>query len=158
MVELKPCPFCGGEAQLRTQEVDYGLCGAWVYCTVCNAKTNYMNTHEMLCHQGRLSTQMTGDSREKGINKAIEAWNRRQSVKVELTKSQCRNLVKFIDLKFNDFIRTYIDRVDNPADIGAAYRALTAAGVLQAGDALLQRGPLPLLSDRAMPCMVLRGG
>lgn len=54
-------------------------------------------------------------------------------MKIELTKSQCRNLVKFIDLKLNDidFIRTYIDNVDNPADLGAAYRVLTAAAGLE---------------------------
>ena len=64
MNELRPCPFCGGEAQLKTQEVDYGLCGAWVYCTNCQAKTNYMNTHEMVIHKS-------------SIAQAIEAWNRR---------------------------------------------------------------------------------
>ena len=77
MNELRPCPFCGGEAQLKTQEVDYGLCGAWVYCTNCQAKTNYMNTHEMVIHKSSISTPMTDESRAKGIAQAIEAWNRR---------------------------------------------------------------------------------
>lgn len=77
MMELKPCPFCGGEAELKTQEVQYGLCGAWVFCVNCGAKSNYMNTHEFNLHQGKISTPITDESKQKGIEKAIEAWNRR---------------------------------------------------------------------------------
>lgn len=77
MDELKPCPFCGGDAQLRVQEVDYGLCGAWVQCTNCNARTNCMNTHELVLHQCSVATPITAESRKRGINKAVEAWNRR---------------------------------------------------------------------------------
>lgn len=77
MDELKPCPFCGGEALLRVQEVNYGICGAWVQCTNCEAQTNYMNTHELALRQGKISTPLTEESRQRGIDNAIKAWNRR---------------------------------------------------------------------------------
>ena len=51
MAELKPCPFCGGEAKLRAFYKDY-----CVYCTRCNASTMKYSPTE---------------------TKAIEAWNRR---------------------------------------------------------------------------------
>lgn len=54
MKELKPCPFCGGEAKIATCDWGYSVKEYWVYCS-CGCKTNN-------CH-----------SKEE----AIEAWNRR---------------------------------------------------------------------------------
>ena len=51
MAELKPCPFCGGEAKLRSYYKDHH-----VYCTKCYASTMKYSPTE---------------------TKAIEAWNRR---------------------------------------------------------------------------------
>jgi len=53
MPELKPCPFCGGEAY---------ICGYDVRCTECNAEI----------------VNCTG-----GVEDAIENWNRRVAEEVE---------------------------------------------------------------------------
>ena len=39
MAELKPCPFCGGEAGLTTKNLSYGAIGAVVACKECGAKS-----------------------------------------------------------------------------------------------------------------------
>jgi Lar family restriction alleviation protein len=52
--ELKPCPFCGGEAALGG-----GPDGAFVNCTDCLASTNVLHPH--------------GDTDDE----AIAAWNTR---------------------------------------------------------------------------------
>ncbi|MBR0196901.1 MAG: Lar family restriction alleviation protein [Kiritimatiellae bacterium] len=39
-MEIKPCPFCGGKAELRSRKVrnsDLGTCASWVACTVCES-------------------------------------------------------------------------------------------------------------------------
>lgn len=51
MAELKPCPFCGGEAMFE------GTDGTWIVCMECGAETAYLDTRE----------------------KAIEAWSGRVS-------------------------------------------------------------------------------
>ena len=79
---LLPCPFCprGGRPELRVQEIEYGLCGAWVVCAECGSKTNYMGTHEFIKTGNGISTPMTEESRQRGINKARIAWNTRAPI------------------------------------------------------------------------------
>ena len=55
MSKLKPCPFCGGSAELQED-----MWPRFVYCTVCNARTKNM--------------PQFGD---EGSKAAVEAWNRR---------------------------------------------------------------------------------
>lgn len=58
MSELKPCPFCGSEAEL----VYYGLNGNFkvIQCSVCGARTRMFNS----------------DIIKRGEN-VVEAWNKR---------------------------------------------------------------------------------
>ena len=59
MDELKPCPFCGGKAELRHFA---GInVTSYVRCMDCKAQT----------FEFRISTEQSSDE------EAIEAWNRR---------------------------------------------------------------------------------
>jgi len=40
MTELKPCPFCGGEAKTGIDN-DAGRFRAFAYCTKCGARVEY---------------------------------------------------------------------------------------------------------------------
>lgn len=62
-IELKPCPFCGGEARL---EKDYdGGWSAFVMCDKCLARTGLISANIRYCAN----------------DKAIEVWNNRVSGK-----------------------------------------------------------------------------
>ena len=54
MTELKPCPFCGGKAELITEYLVIGLAVTKVQCTSCESSTALTNR-----------------------KKAIAIWNRR---------------------------------------------------------------------------------
>jgi len=60
MNDLKPCPFCGGEAI-----VEIGTKSKIVFCTRCKARTNRFAEY----------------NEEKNAEKAVEAWNRRREIK-----------------------------------------------------------------------------
>ena len=57
MIELKPCPFCGGEARLFVNN------GVRVLCNKCNASSEILVYSE--CYK------------TSAVEKVIEAWNRR---------------------------------------------------------------------------------
>ena len=67
MDELRPCPFCGGRAQLNEFRENDGQChfqSCSICCTVCGCRTsNYII-------DGYLGIKHTKDE-------VIEAWNRR---------------------------------------------------------------------------------
>ena len=71
--ELKPCPFCGGEAKLFTAR---GKCNQIVRCLACNVSPGYRQTKK----------------------EAIEAWNTRAEQKpvavanISFTKEQLERL------------------------------------------------------------------
>ena len=56
MNELKPCPFCGGEAELK---INY--CAAYIKCKVCDVSTKHILESPIYCAK----------------DKAVEAWNGR---------------------------------------------------------------------------------
>lgn len=61
--ELKPCPFCGGEAKLASQK--WGLSFAYVKCSKCHAK---------ICVD---KIKLPGVPLELLSEMAISEWNRR---------------------------------------------------------------------------------
>ena len=60
--ELKPCPFCGGEAEHRTDRELNGVTD-WIECTNCSCQTRTYYTH--------IKTEIDQEKQ------AIKAWNRR---------------------------------------------------------------------------------
>ena len=69
MAELKPCPFCGGEASIKEQTV-YVYNAIFAHCKNCKARVMEYFADAPNIHGVTLG-------REKAIEKAIEAWNRR---------------------------------------------------------------------------------
>ena len=66
MAELKPCPFCGGEAYYSTE--NFGA-KVWVRCCVCGVQTSRYDTNEIV------------DGKD-GKAWATTTWNRRQVINV----------------------------------------------------------------------------
>ena len=56
MIELKPCPFCGGEAELWDNKLEYSFYS--VICKECDCMTPYSVTR----------------------GEAVEVWNRREPI------------------------------------------------------------------------------
>lgn len=71
MSELKPCPFCGGEAKIKVQEVEYGLSGTIIKCNQCLA-TLYSPDKKAVLKNNVLMNKAIDNHTQK----AIEAWNR----------------------------------------------------------------------------------
>ena len=69
--ELKPCPFCGGLAELDTSQayraLSSGALGsrAAIYCTRCSAEVGF-------CYE-----DAPGTPREDIVNQVVDDWNRR---------------------------------------------------------------------------------
>lgn len=62
---LKPCPFCGGKANVS---FDLRQIQAYAYCTQCKVSTEIYLT-DYFIHDSPLY--------KSGLQQAIEAWNRR---------------------------------------------------------------------------------
>lgn len=78
MENLRPCPFCGGEAKLVRKE--YGwmakstpmICDLWlVRCQSCDCSTNSYRDEIYRSNDGEL---VVG---QDGVAKAVAAWNNR---------------------------------------------------------------------------------
>ena len=74
MPELKPCPFCGGEAKIHTQPL-YTENGVCVHCTKCNARSRFVLfdcTYQQ--YHGEANIYIP---KERAIGDVTELWNRR---------------------------------------------------------------------------------
>lgn len=74
--ELKPCPFCGGKAELHYQPVitDKGVC---VRCTECRARSKffYCDCNYTFYHGEKKCLYIKGTS-NKRCNKCVEQESR----------------------------------------------------------------------------------
>ena len=77
MAELKPCPFCGGEAMYFAKcRTERGVIRGWqfgIYCTKCNVTTPKTD------YKIEISFDPDGEIREivSEREEAAKAWNRR---------------------------------------------------------------------------------
>lgn len=60
MPELKPCPFCGGEAKI-SKDAYFGDVYCWVECRVCKSRTSNIHQNIAYC----------------AYDQAAELWNAR---------------------------------------------------------------------------------
>ena len=70
--ELKPCPFCGGEAEIKRGQIYYTAC-VQAHCTKCGASMPKVPINHQMYICGKTVTL----SEEKAIQKAANDWNRR---------------------------------------------------------------------------------
>lgn len=59
--ELKPCPFCGGEAKVDCAPRSYGTVVVYAFCKECGAQSEEFCARYDICAK----------------DEAINAWNRR---------------------------------------------------------------------------------
>ena len=77
MAELKPCPFCGGEAKVAFAHPEFMLKRlkfryVFAGCTKCNVTTPLFNA------KNKTGSPLFNDyNTEQAKKKATEAWNRR---------------------------------------------------------------------------------
>ena len=72
--ELKPCPFCGGKADVKHQPIYTGK-GVCIFCTECKARSKFFPcdcTYEYYHGERKVFI-----SKERATNDAIKLWNRR---------------------------------------------------------------------------------
>lgn len=72
--ELKPCPFCGGKAEIHIQPIyiDMGVC---IRCTVCGARSKF-NPYDCkyVYYNGEKDVYI---SQDRATNDVKALWNRR---------------------------------------------------------------------------------
>ena len=71
---LKPCPFCGGEAETHYQPIymDNGVC---IRCTKCRARSKFFPCD--CTYQFYHGEKNVFISKERATSDAINMWNRR---------------------------------------------------------------------------------
>lgn len=78
MVELKPCPFCGGEAEIIHSNL-YMDEIVRVKCKKCSAGSGFvMIDHPLLSGRTGKLDETTRYTRHQAEEKAVAAWNRRE--------------------------------------------------------------------------------
>ena len=75
--DLKPCPFCGGEAILLVNQM-YPEKKSYIECMKCGAKTNEFMTSVEYIKCGTKTDEFMTSFEFSSDDKAIEAWNRRE--------------------------------------------------------------------------------
>ena len=93
MAELKPCPFCGGEATTHYQPL-YTEKGVCVFCVECKARSRFfLGDCKYTFYHGEKNVYI---SMERATSDAIEAWNRRSESKERIFTQELEFTRQFI--------------------------------------------------------------
>ena len=104
--KLLPCPFCDGEAKLKTKSEPYFSIGC--ECTKCYAKTPY--------YCPNLESENALDSIEQSKCLAIEKWNTRKPIKwivKQLEAEKVSNVEQTRAFIWNSAIQKAIECINN---------------------------------------------
>ena len=82
-IELKPCPFCGGEAEIRTSEPEidarsanyYIKTSVWVRCKKCLFARESFTAYVRLDDKNMETKGSLSD--DQGFKHVVNQWNRR---------------------------------------------------------------------------------
>lgn len=74
--ELKCCPFCGGQAELKQSKVFGSYNKVYVHCKQCGSIGRAVADGKTVAFIGMPSREI---SLKEAIDTAIEAWNRRNN-------------------------------------------------------------------------------
>lgn len=69
--ELKPCPFCGGEAEIK-EDSDTYFFRAWCECKKCHIQTRQWRVYTKK-HDEKITSMLIDDCKRK----LTEHWNNR---------------------------------------------------------------------------------
>lgn len=80
MAELKPCPFCGGEAAIYDDSLQTYSVGAFGYCS--NIQPKHYKCYCKACGATSAVAKVDGDRfnswwQKEAKERAIASWNRR---------------------------------------------------------------------------------
>ena len=70
-VELKPCPFCGGKAEIK-EDSDTCFFRAWCECVKCHIQTQQWRVYTKK-HDEKIAAMLIDDCKSK----LTEHWNNR---------------------------------------------------------------------------------
>lgn len=74
MTELKPCPFCGGNAKLA-RDVTCGYETFWAFCTDCHAQANYGHSEAEAARTWNVRADDQSQAAAYGHTWRMARWN-----------------------------------------------------------------------------------
>lgn len=77
MIDLRDCPFCGGQADVIVKLPLYGFSGVVIKCRYCGAKIENCKGCEQIHEEKFMATPITQRSLSNCLFDTIRMWNKR---------------------------------------------------------------------------------